>query len=135
MSLFRQGEGPPHEADHLDCMKIAATMEDSDMVLHAKLNDATMLVGLETGQVVIKQAKEGDEALRFEDLYDTAISQHEFDLMRKQKVRSREDLAPEHFELRLVLRPTEEPVRLGLRVKAKSQYEVPALVKRLARED
>src|SRR5437763_1610305 len=135
MSVFRQGQGHPELADHIDCMKLAATMEDSDMVLHAKLNDATRLVGLESGQVVIKQAKEGDEALRFEDLYDTAITQHEFGLMRTQKVRSREELAPEYFELRLGIQPSDQPVRLGLRVKAKGQYDVKALVQRLARED
>ena len=41
----------------------------------------------------------GDEALRFEDFYDTAISVHEYHKMERQKVLTREELALHLFEL------------------------------------
>jgi hypothetical protein len=133
MSMFRQGE-PLEQIDHLACMKIAVGKDAINMILHARLHNAAVLVGLQSGQAVIKPYEENDEALRFEDLYDTAISLLDFHRMQQQKVRTREELAPHLYEMELLL-IQKHPVSIRLRVKTKDQYDVPALIQQLVREN
>jgi hypothetical protein len=133
MSVFRQG-GVYEQLDHLAIIKLAVGKSATAMILHARLHNATILVGLPSGQSVIKPYEENDEASRFEDLYDTAISLHDFTRMQQQKVRSPEDLAPHLYEMELLL-IQERPISIRLRLKSKNQFDVPAMLQRLVRED
>jgi hypothetical protein len=133
MSVLRQGLSL-ETIDHIDCMKTAVGKDASDMILHARLHNATVLVGLQSGEAIVKPYQEGDETLRFADLYDSAISLHDFHRMQHQKVRSRDDLAPRLYELEILLMQ-ERPARVHLRIKAQHQDDVPGKVEQLLREN
>lgn len=133
MSVFRQGRAY-EQIDHVDLIKQAVGKSATAMILHARLHKATVLVGLQSGQSVLKLYEETDEALRFEDLYDTAISLQDFTKMQQQKVRTREELAPHLYEMELLL-VMEHPISIRLQLKSKDQHDIPAMVQRLVRED
>jgi hypothetical protein len=133
MSVFRHRQELRH-IDHLECIHLATDDLGSNMILHASHRNATVLVPLEIGLAVIKPAEETDAHTCYEDLYDTAISVHQFEQMFTQKVKSPDDLAPQLFELELFM-VQQERVRVRLRIKAKQQYEIGTLLSRLIRED
>ena len=122
MSVFRQGQ-VPEQHDHLDLMKVAVGKDAINMILHARLHKSTVLVGLEVGQAVLKFHEETDADLRFEDLFDTAITLHDFEKMQQQNVRTREELAPHLYEMEVLMVP-DRPVSIRLRIKADNDRDL-----------
>src|SRR5215831_9817156 len=102
MSVYRQGE-PLQEIDHLELMKQTVSKDGTAMLMHARLHQAIVLIGLSSGEAIIKPVGEDDYAHRFETLYDTAITLSDWKRMTSQKVKSRDDLAPHLFEMELHL--------------------------------
>jgi hypothetical protein len=133
MSVFRQGQ-PTLQIDHLVAIREAVDPDHAGMVLHAWTQNATVLIGLRSGEAIIKPAADGDEQLSFEALYDTCISLSQWKQMKAQRVVKPEDLAPHLYELDVLLEQA-RPVRVRLRIKAKTTTEVSQLLNRLVRED
>jgi hypothetical protein len=133
MSVYRQG-GRFDTIDHIELMKLTVDEQSAKMIIHARMTDMMILVGLTHGQAVIKLHQPNDEAQSFEDLFDIAVSLHEFSQMEKQNVRRRDDLAPHLYQVTIGL-VQDEPIELRLRVKGKDEHDVKAKVKRLVRED
>jgi hypothetical protein len=133
MSVFLQGQDVV-QLEHLAVIREATDPDYSAMVMHAWMQDATVLVGLKTGTAVVKNTTEGDDQLSFEALYDTAISLSQWKRMEEQKVASPEELAPHVYELNVALEMA-RPVFVRLRIQAKHTTEVKTILNRLIRGD
>jgi hypothetical protein len=134
MSVYRHGQGKPMPVEHHILMRMGIDKDNSAMVLNAAMQAAVTLVGLNTGEVIIKPAAEGDDDLSFELLYDQAITLVDWKRMSEQKVMTPEDLAPHLYQIVMELNMG-GPLRLRLNVKAKTTTEVMEIVNRLIRED
>jgi hypothetical protein len=129
MSVYRQGR-TRSQLDHLACIDMAATAEDSDLITFALLNAKPTIVGLEGGTAVIKPLEAGDEAFTFETLYDTAVSAHDFDRLKRHQVRSPDELKPRLYELVIVANIDFCP-QVRVRLKAKDEHDARIRLRKL----
>ena len=93
MSVYRQG-WTRSQLDHLACMEMAASAIDLDLITFSFLNSKPTIVGLEGATAVIKPLEPGDEAHTFDSLYDIAVSQHDFERLKRHKVQSPDEFNP-----------------------------------------
>jgi hypothetical protein len=133
MSVFHQG-GRTRQLDHLACIDIAVDTEAAEMILFAVLNNRSILVGLEDGEAIIKPLEAGDTSLSFEILYDSCISLREYRKMMELKLKSPSEFPPALYETEIVAQIGFAP-RVRLRLRAKDDVAVRALLLRLINED
>ncbi len=101
MSVYRQGR-TRSQLDHLACMEMAASAIDLDLITFSFLNSKPTIVGLEGATAVIKPLEPGDEAHTFDSLYDIAVSQHDFERLKRHKVQSPDEFKPRLYEVVIV---------------------------------
>jgi hypothetical protein len=130
MTVYHQAQ-PPQQIDHLVLMRNAVDNEAVAMILFVRQHGKPTLVGLESGQAIVKPQEAGDDGLSFEGLYDTAISIREYRAMMQHKVTSVADLPPSIFEMLVGLETPTIP-KVKLRLKAKDEHDIrkrlPALI-------
>ena len=94
------------------------------------MNSKPTIVGLEGGTAVIKPLEPGDEAFSFESLYDTAVSAHEFERLKRHKVQSPDEMKPRLYETSLVLDVAFHP-QVRVRLTAMNEQAVRSTLRRL----
>jgi len=129
MSVFRQGR-TRSELDHLACMDMAASAVDLDLITFCFINGKPVIAGLEGATAVIKPLEAGDEALSFETLYDTAVSQHDFDRLKRHQVQSPDELKPRLYEFVIVANIDFCP-QVRVRLKAKDEHDAHIRLRKL----
>ncbi len=117
MSVFRQGR-TRSELDHLACMDTAASAVDLDLITFSFINGKPVIAGLEGATAVIKPLEAGDEALSFEGLYDSAVSAHDYERLKRHKVTLPDHLKPRLYEASLILEVGFNP-QVRVRITAK----------------
>ena len=133
MSVYRQGR-TRSQLDHLACLDMAASAIDLDLITFAFMNSKPTIVGLEGGTAVIKPLEPGDEALSFEGLYDTAVSGHDFERLKRHKVQFPGELKPRLYETRLVLDVGFHP-QVRVRITAKNEQAARTKLRALMQPD
>ena len=101
ISVYRQGR-TRSQLDHLACMDMAASAVDLDLITFSFINGKPVIAGLEGATAVIKPLEPGDEAFTFETLYDIALSQHDFERLKRHQVQSPNELKPRLYEAVIV---------------------------------
>ena len=129
MSVYRQGR-TRSELDHLACMDMAASAVDLDLITFSFINGKPVIAGLEGATAVIKPLEPGDEAHTFETLYDVALSQHDFERLKRHQVKSPDELKPKLFEAVIVEDIGFHP-QVRVRLKAKDEAAVRAKLREL----
>ncbi len=129
LSVYRQGR-PRSQLDHLACMDMAASAVDLDLITFSFINGKPVIAGLEGATAVIKPLEAGDEAFTFETLYDTAVSQHDFERLQRHQVQSPSELKPRLYETSLVLDVGFHP-QVRVRLTAMNEQAVRSTLRRL----
>jgi hypothetical protein len=130
MTVLRQGQ-PTKQLDHLACVDIAIDSEAAEMILHANNQQTAVLVGTELGEVIIKPAEASDATVRFEDLYDTAVSIREYRKMVRLRLSSTEQFPPIPFEAEILMSEINFVPRVRIRFQAKSEQTARAALNAL----
>jgi len=111
-------------------MDMAASAVDLDLITFSFINAKPVIAGLDGATAVIKPLEAGDEALSFETLYDTAVSGHEFERLKRHKVQFPDELKPRLYETVLVLEVGFHP-HVRIRIPAKNEQAVRSKLREL----
>ena len=103
LSIYRQ-RAPRSELDHGACIRGATTEADVDLVGLALDTDKPTLIGLDGQNTIIKTVAEGDDALTFEDLYDTCLTLGDLRNMKRAGVKSPDEVPSSRFRVALTFR-------------------------------